>query len=289
MNKIFDSAFRTMVEKTPELIVMLINEFFHTDYAPDEAVIQPRNEHFSVKGEIITDSVFIIRGKVYHIEVQSSDDESMAIRMVEYDFMISLERAEKVNGIYRMKFPESCVLYIKRTVINEDVLNVSIGFPDGQEVLYKVPAIPTLSYDLKTIFAKRLYALLPYYILRYEKKNIVEREREQLIQEYEYIVSELEKLLETQSDSGYIVVILELSQMIIDEVLKGQPETKKEVEELMGGKILELASDKKYKQGLTKGMSLLASALKEYKEGSSIDEIEKKYGKDVADLVKVCR
>ncbi|MCR5733005.1 MAG: hypothetical protein K6G22_00230 [Lachnospiraceae bacterium] len=41
---IFDNAFRTILERAPELVVMMINEAFHTDYRFDEPVIQCRNE-----------------------------------------------------------------------------------------------------------------------------------------------------------------------------------------------------------------------------------------------------
>ena len=35
---------------------------------------------------------------LYHIECQSLDDETMAVRMVEYDFAIALEHRKKLMG-----------------------------------------------------------------------------------------------------------------------------------------------------------------------------------------------
>ena len=89
-NTIFDDVFRTLLEKMPELAVPLINEVFGTSYPEDIEIIQKRNEHHTKQGEIITDSHLLIEDKAYHIECQSTADSSMVIRMIEYDFSISL-------------------------------------------------------------------------------------------------------------------------------------------------------------------------------------------------------
>ena len=74
------------------------NEVFHTSYPQDVPIVQLRNEHQQENGEIITDSCLKIGGKLYHIECQSLDDETMAVRMVEYDFAIALEHRKKLMG-----------------------------------------------------------------------------------------------------------------------------------------------------------------------------------------------
>ena len=56
------------------------------------------NEHQLEDGEIITDSCLRIGDMLYHIECQSLDDETMAVRMVEYDFAIALEHRKKLMG-----------------------------------------------------------------------------------------------------------------------------------------------------------------------------------------------
>ena len=74
---IFDDVFRTMVEKLPYLAVPLINEVFETSYPENVEITQLRNEHQQENGEIITDSCLKIAGKLYHIECQSLDDETV--------------------------------------------------------------------------------------------------------------------------------------------------------------------------------------------------------------------
>ena len=99
VNTIFDDVFRTMQEKMPEQTIPLINAVFGTRYSIDTEIIQGRNEHHTENGEVITDSYLVIGGKRYHIECQSTEDKTMVLRMIEYDFAIGLENSRKVDGI----------------------------------------------------------------------------------------------------------------------------------------------------------------------------------------------
>lgn len=122
-NTIFDDVFRTMVEKIPQLAIPLINEVFQTSYPENVEMVQLRNEHHQENGEIITDSCLRIGRKLYHIECQSVDDTTMAIRMIEYDFAIALDSARKYGRRYRMEFPKSCVLYLRSGKNTPDFLD----------------------------------------------------------------------------------------------------------------------------------------------------------------------
>lgn len=82
-NTIFDDVFRTMQEKMPEQTIPLINDVFGTQYSIDTKIIQGRNEHHTENGEVITDSYLGIGGKRYHIECQSTEDQTMVLRMIE--------------------------------------------------------------------------------------------------------------------------------------------------------------------------------------------------------------
>lgn len=54
------------------------------------------NEHQTENGDRITDSCLSIRDKLYHIECQSTPDNTMVVRMVEYDFAIALSKLEQM-------------------------------------------------------------------------------------------------------------------------------------------------------------------------------------------------
>ena len=106
VNTPYDDVFRTLLNDCSSLIIPIVNEIFHESYSGDEAVEFYPNEHF-VNGqdgrerERITDSCFGIRGrslKKYHIECQSTSDDTMLVRMFEYDAQIALDAGEVYSG-----------------------------------------------------------------------------------------------------------------------------------------------------------------------------------------------
>ena len=185
----------------PELVIPLINEVFGKNYPADIPIVQMRNEHQTQSGEIITDSRLLIADKIYHIECQSTGDAEMVIRMIEYDFAVSLETKQIENGRYKIYFPHSCVLYL-RGKNGPDFLEMELVMSDGQLVNYKVPVIRTERYTSDMIFQKKLLFLLPFYIIRYEKsvKKIEEDDAafQTLIAEYgeigNYEIEEISKI-----------------------------------------------------------------------------------------------
>ena len=258
-NTIFDDVFRTMVQKLPKLVIPVINEVFHTEYREDVPFTQLRNEFMEKQGKIITDSIFVISGKTYHLECQSTDDATMAIRMVEYDFSIALEQAQTKSGRrYEIDFPTSCVLYLRCGERTPDVLEVQLNFPDGTHYIYECRTMKLCNYTSDKIFEKNLLLLLPYYILKYEnrKKSLEQNkeELEELLKEYEYIRDSLEKKLIPEEQSALYEDLCNLIIEISEYIFKEQEEVKKGVAEIMGGKVLELASERSERIGMEKGM-----------------------------------
>ena len=256
---IFDDVFRTETEKMPELTIPLINEVFGTNYPSNVEIIQGRNEHLTKSGKKITDSYIIIGEKRYHMECQSTEDSTMILRMVEYDFAISLEHAEKVQGMYRMQFPHSCILYLRGDAQKKNV-SMELQFPDNQIVRYKVPVIRMEWYSIKEILEKDLIMLLPFYIMRYEKmKQQLENDevlREKLFQEYEMIAEYLEQKLLNHGLEKEFRDVRELISKIVEYSFSESKNVRKGLGEIMGGQVLELESDRLIKKGEARGKEL---------------------------------
>ena len=236
-NTIFDDVFRTMIEKMSYLAVPLINAVCHTSYPQDVPIIQLRNEHRQENGEIITDSCLKIGDKLYHIECQSTDDTTMAIRMIEYDFSIAVENAHKQGRRYRMDFPRSCVLYLRSGNNTPDFLGVEMALADGNIVLYQISTIKLETYTKDSIFEKNLLMLLPFYIMRYEK-NIHEEIRTNLVKEL--------------SGADKAALYMDLNKLIIkiaDYICQSEEVVRKGIGDVMGGKVLELESERLRAEG----------------------------------------
>ena len=247
--------FRTLLEKMPELAVPLINEVFGNSYPEDIEIIQKRNEHQTKQGEIITDSHLLIADKAYHIECQSTHDSSMVIRMIEYDFSISLESMRLEDGKYQMYFPHSCILYLRGNQ-ERKLLSVEMIMPDGSVTEYKIPAIYVGHYTKDEILQKQLFFLLPFYIMRYEEKTLDadHPELQKMLEEYREIEKWLEEeFLEEEKEKIYRDLI-ELIIRIAGYILKDQEEARKGLGDVMGGKVLELESDKLIQEGVKRGL-----------------------------------
>ena len=255
-NTIFDDVFRTMLEKMPQLAVPLINEVFGTSYPEDVKIIQKRNEHQTQNGRIITDSHLLIANRIYHIECQSTDDSTMVIRMIEYDFAISLEQVQKENGRYRMYFPQSCVLYL-RGIKKRDAISVEIVMPNGGTVEYTVPVVQVQEFTCDDMLRKRLLFLLPYHVIKYEQEKDLDTDSEkwkEFLDECKKIESYLEEnFLEKGNEKSYRDMI-ELIIRIADHVFRDNEKVRKGFGDVMGGKVLELESDKLIQRGIEQGL-----------------------------------
>ena len=221
---------------------------FHTSYPEDVEITQLRNEHQQADGEVITDSCLLIGKKMYHIECQSTDDTTMAVRMIEYDFAIAIEYAAKQGRRSEIEFPRSCVLFLRSSGNTPDFLETNVIFPDRRKQMYRVPTVKMADYTAESIFEKNLLMLLPFYIMRYEKRAHDMRENPRLFQtllnEYEEIRVKLEKEL--------IKLIVKIS----DYIFQDEEKIQKGIGDAMGGKVLELESERLRAEGEARGKAI---------------------------------
>ncbi len=256
---IFDSVFKTLLQRFPRLAAYLINEVFHTQYAEDEMIVQGRNEYHDADNKVINDSTIRIRDKIYHIECQSTRDGMMIIRMIEYDFKIALEETrnllmdelkkkpkEREKSLPIFQFPRSCIVYVRPGLEKQNALKMEIVMPDGQKVLYKIPVVQAHSFSKEEIFKKKLLILVPFYILRYEKeiRNGRNEILDRIWQEYTYIREQLINEGNTLGEPRLFYDLALLVQKILDHVGEGNKKYKERMDGFMGGVILEMESDK---------------------------------------------
>ena len=284
-NTIYDDVFRTIVEKMSWMLIPVINEVFHTNYSQHEKITVLHNEHHRGEGEVITDTCLLIGGHLYHIECQSWPDSRMEIRMIEYDFFIALEHARKEEGEYIMELPRSCTLYLRHTEQTPDFLKVHLLIPDArdtsrhQEVEYETPVIKVQKYSLKEIFGKKLMAFLPYYIMRYEKQlKLLEEDREQLrqlLKEYESMKEMLEEELCGEENAADYTDLINLILRISDYFLEANKKVRKGVADVMGGKVLQLESERLMELGEAKGELRLGKLVTELLKQGKTEEVLK--------------
>lgn len=268
MNTPYDDVFRTLLTDCRNLIIPIVNEVFHTHYDEKQEVILLQNEIFvrqQNEGEdkIITDSSFAIVNedntkKRYHLECQSTTDGSMLIRMYEYDSQIALNSGMLQNDTLTVNFPDSAILYLRHTKNTSDYLTIVIN-TSGGTVSYQVPTLKVKQYTIDTIFDKRLFFLIPFYIFTYEAKlkeiNIDERKQESLQAEYEDILHRLEQAVAVGILDEYIKrTICEMTNKVVKSLTGKYENISKEVTNIMGGKVLEYEAKTILRQGIAQGI-----------------------------------
>lgn len=188
------------------------------------------------------------------------DDTTMAIRMIEYDFAIALDSARKYGRRYRMEFPKSCVLYLRSGKNTPDFLEVEVVFPDGKIQVYRIPTVKLNEYTKDKIFEKNLLMFLPFYIMRYEKEihriNQDPEKLQSLLDEYEDIRVMLEKELTETGRAELYTNLNKLITKISDYICRDEEVVRERLGETMGGKVLELESERLRAEGKVLGESI---------------------------------
>lgn len=260
----YDDAFKTMLEKFPQLIIPIINEQFGKDYALDEKVkLLGQEIHSSKDKKGAADSVLCICEDIYHVECQSNPDSTIAIRILEYDFFIAL-RSPFLNDedIYELRMPRSCVLYLRHNSRTKDNVDVKVWLDNDEYFLYTVPIIKVQTYTKEDIFRKNLFMLLPFYIMRYESEaDDINQSKEmlhQLTNEYRDIIRRMEVAFNAANDTEGRRLCVEL-QVVMKKVseyfFRNQEAAKTQIGgTIMGGTCWKTFEEECVERGLEQGL-----------------------------------
>ncbi len=118
----------------------------------------------------------------YHIEFQTKNDSTMAIRMFEYGFNMARDEAKYGIGadntpVKRIVMPRQLVIFVEENSNIDNFVELLIDFPENQHVSYKVNTFKLWEYSRQDLIDRKLYSLLPIKIfnLRYELDKINEK------------------------------------------------------------------------------------------------------------------
>ena len=259
----YDNAYRTLIDKCPQLIIPLINEIFGEHYTGKERIEQSPNEFFIISDndrKIVTDSVFTIYGSHighYHIECQCEPDGTILIRMFQYDSQIAIRNYCLKENVLTITFPNSAIMYLRNTENTPDVATIRIRTPGGI-VEYEVKSLKVREYGIEEIFEKKLLMLIPFHIFRYESKlKKIENDEKALAAikaHYTDIRSRLEMLKENGQITDYEEsLIIEMSNLVVDSLTRKYEQVRKGLGEIMGGVVLETLSTNALNQGIEIG------------------------------------
>ena len=98
-------------------------------------------------------------------------------------------------------------MFLRHTGKTPDLMTVEIECPNESKIRYTIPVIKTQDYSIETIFGKKLYFFIPFYIFRKEKQlKEYEKDEEKLKEikrEFSDIREKLDELTEKEEISEY--------------------------------------------------------------------------------------
>ena len=134
---------------------------------------------------------------------------------------------------------------------------MKVNLPDGGAFWYRTPVVKVQEYTREEIFEKRLLFFLPYYVMRYERQfRRIEGDEGRLAElrgEFEAI---LRGLVEDEDEELPRADLMELILRVVDHMLGSESRIRREVHEVMGGRVLELYSERRMREGRAEGRDL---------------------------------
>ena len=253
-NHDYDNTFKSLKNRHKRLFISVINEAFHKNYPLDSKV-----DIVSSEGAFIdhakpddktkvesreNDFLLRIEDDYYLIEAQSSDDNTMALRLAEYTFLAARSVADYSQEAITMRMPNYTVIYIKNSKNTPRTTNIIFKFPDGSEHEYIAENIFMSDFTREAIIEKKLYVLIPFYFARYEKELSSGKNIERVIDDLEYFNRQLIQL-HTQNELD-IIEADEISHCVNDVLLHMTDGNNVEgrVVSVMGGEIYELHTER---------------------------------------------
>lgn len=267
---IYDDVWRTLVHDFPMFLVAFINELFSENYSENVRIefmqdIHQQNQPDGGIEKRITDTYFRIvdengNVKKYHVECQSTADNSMLVRIFEYGAQIALDDAVKKGNRIVLEFPHAAVLFLRSTGNTPDEMEIVIKTPGGS-VEYKIPVAKMQSYTIDMMFKKKLLILLPFYLFVVEKslKDYEENsgKRQELMDSLRMIVAGLDNLLLLGDiDALARKSLVELSAKVNHHLARNYAKVQKEAKNIMGGKVLDYEAKTIYMNGKNDGIAL---------------------------------
>ena len=266
----YDDVFRTMMNDCIRLLIPVINEVFGKHYSGNERIVFHPNEHFinqqdGKEEKRITDSSFSIISDdnsedKYIFECQSSDDDTMLIRIFEYITQEALDSGNVEQYKLIVTIPHAAVLFLRSGKNTPDAMSIVINTPGGS-VSFEVPVMKVQSYSLAQLFEKNLLFLLPFYIFNLEK-DFPTYDRDNLALEslkriYSNLMDRLEAAVEAGSISAYYRrTILDMSKKVLENIAAKYHNVQEGVNNIMGGQVLEHEGKTIYNAGIQEGIAI---------------------------------
>lgn len=185
--KSYDDIFKEMLGtfSSSHIIAFLNSTFKH--HMSLKSIIEPLRTESNIGTRKIADYILKVTEpndtvRYFHIEAQTSEDKTMAFRMVEYGIRFALDRARQdiEKDSILIEFPHAVVFYLRDRGRTPKVLNVTIKVPDKQALCYTIPTERMSDYTPEELLEQDKLPLFPFYLANFKGKDPEKFEHEWL-------------------------------------------------------------------------------------------------------------
>lgn len=155
-------------------IIQFLGNLFEKNYTSESKLIKLNSETQNIDNERrISDLYLKVDDDFFNIEIQSTDDQTMAMRIFEYGMRGALAHGRTYSEDFSkltLDIPEPVVIYLRKTGNTPDKFTIEFNFPDKAEaVAYEAKVKFVEDYSIDDMIQKQLYPMMPFYPMRYEK------------------------------------------------------------------------------------------------------------------------
>ena len=236
--------------------------------------------------EQISDFLMKIEDELYLLECQSYDDGSMAVRIAEYAFITAKQFALWDIGHATIRMPRFAVIYIKRTDKTPKTTQITFIFPDDQKINYESDNVILEEFTRESIVGKRLFPYIPFYIARYEREIVSGSNIDDVMKDLTYFRDAMVGLHQKKElVDDELIDLMGFVNTIIVHITDGN-EYEERLVNIMGGTVIETASEKLIDWGRSQGISLGISQGMLQGQAKMIIELNQEAGIDDAVILK---
>jgi hypothetical protein len=258
----YDGVFKELLNGFPdEDVVAFINSLFGRNYPRDSKVLRLATESHVDGEEKRSDMLLRVGDGMFHVELQSSNDNSIALRVIEYSFRAAVQHGRSLSGDFlELDFPKSVVFYLRSNKNTPKELTVRLRLPDDSVAAFKIPVRRLNEYTPEELTEASKVVFAPFFPMNFEGENLKSPEQfEKLKTSVDTIIDGIKaKKDESVINQRTADLAVKALEGVLKNVLLHSAFDKKEVEKVME------AVEKKYileplnweEKGIKKGIKI---------------------------------
>ena len=214
----FDSMVKELLEESSkENVIRFINTLYNENFPLDSRVTRLATETNNQGEQRRSDIMIMINEREFHAEVQSTPDSTMVFRMFDYGYRHALMNKIMTADSLELNFPDPIVIFLRNTERTPTEFTVKLNFTNTDSFSYKIPVKRIGDYTPESLIDGSLYAIGPFYPMKYEKELSGEHSEESE-QRFTSEINSLYDWIEGKVKKGEISK--EFAQLFIDGLIK---------------------------------------------------------------------